>query len=74
MYSNVQENKHDLIGRDGINPSTGQLWRLSDPEIKIELKAELAAMKADPQKALQLLQDMGLLTATGRLPRRYGGR
>lgn len=56
-----------------VNPKTGRGWTLADPEIKAQTSAELAAMRADPSKAKAFLHDIGLLTATGKLARKYGG-
>ena len=59
--------------RGFVNPATGKPWRLSDPEIKAEIKAELQAMKGNRDQARQALQAIGILTPTGRLAKAYGG-
>ena len=56
-----------------INPRTGRPWTLADAEVSRELDAELEAMKKQPELARQFLQELGLITKTGRLTRRYGG-
>lgn len=61
------------LQRVGTNPRTGQPWRLTDAEVKAETNAELAKMKQDRKLAGQFLKDVGLLTATGKVSRRFGG-
>ena len=60
--------------RDGINPKTGRRWSLADPQVKPELVAELKAMKENQTLAVEFLQDVGILTPSGRLSSKYGGR
>jgi len=54
-----------------INPKTGRAWTLADPEIKTQLRQESKAMS--PAKAREFLEDVGVITATGKIARRYGG-
>lgn len=59
--------------RGWINPRTGRPWRLTDPEIKAELDAELKKWTKTPELARQYLIKHGFLTKTGKLPKKYGG-
>lgn len=47
--------------------------RLSDPEMQASVAELKKRIKADPGYGRQLLQETGILTATGRLSRRFGG-
>lgn len=52
----------------------GRIVRLSDPEVKPELDALVEDLASDPKKAKAWLQELGYLTASGNVTRRYGGR
>lgn len=48
--------------------------RLSDPEIKAQLVAEVQAMQARPALAKAFLLEVGIITPkTGKLTKRFGG-
>lgn len=56
-----------------INPKTGRVWSLTDPEVRGRVKS-LEAELRDPGKAEEFLKRSGFLTAkTGKLTKRYGG-
>lgn len=57
-----------------INPRTGSTWRISDPEMKGRVEALKEQLSADPEKAKAFLQKAGILTSSGHLSRRFGGR
>lgn len=57
-----------------INPRTGRLWRLTDDEIQPQVDALRASLVADPAKALEFLKRHKLVTPSGKVPRKYGGR
>jgi hypothetical protein len=57
-----------------INPRTGRMWLLSDDEIKPGVDALKASLAADPKKALEFLKKYKLVTPSGKVPRKYGGR
>jgi hypothetical protein len=56
-----------------INPRTGRVWQLTDAEVEPGVDA-LQASFGDKQKALEFLRKHKLVTPTGKLPRKYGGR
>lgn len=53
---------------------SGRIVRLSDPEMKPGVDAMVRELTSDPAKAKAWLQELGYLTPTGRVSRRYGGR
>jgi hypothetical protein len=53
-----------------INPRTGRMWLLTDDEVQ----PGIDALQADPQKAVEFLKKHKLLTPSGRVPKKYGGR
>lgn len=59
--------------RAPVNPRTGKPWSLADKEIRTELSDELKQMRGKPALAEQFLKDLGVLTPTGKLSKRYGG-
>ena len=50
-----------------------RVTRLTDPKVHDRL-ADLKRSLSDPVKARDFLRDVGTLTASGKLSRRYGGR
>jgi hypothetical protein len=56
-----------------INPTTGRIWRITDAGVEANVDA-LQTSLTDPQKALDFLKKHKLVTPTGKLPRKYGGR
>ena len=60
------------VVRFGLNPTTGRPWTLADAQVKTEVGAELASMNSG--LAVARLRSLGILTPTGRLPKKYGGR
>ena len=50
-----------------------RVTRLTDPKVHERLTA-LKQSLSDPVKARDFLRDVGTLTASGKLSRRYGGR
>lgn len=56
-----------------VNPKTGRLWRLTDPEVSAKVKAVQRELTKDQASAVKFLQDNGFLTPGGKLTRRYGG-
>lgn len=62
-----------LTTESPINPKTGRVWSLVDPEVQEGVEALKAELR-DPAKAEAFLKKAGFLTAkTGKLTRRYGG-
>lgn len=59
--------------RQFTNPATGQPWRLTDPEIKAELDAEIREMRRDPKLATRFLREVGIVGNNGKLTKRFGG-
>lgn len=47
--------------------------RLSDPGVREEVDAMMRELTATPEKARAFLISAGLLTRTGRVPKRFGG-
>lgn len=62
----------DSFRKSAINPRTGTVWKLTDAEVSGAVDA-LQAKLRDPKKALKFLKEQGFLTASGKLPRKYGG-
>jgi hypothetical protein len=56
-----------------VNPKTGKPYDLTDKEMKAESLRDIERMRRRPQLATQFLKDLGLLTPTGKLSRKYGG-
>lgn len=51
----------------------GRVVLLSDPEMRPAVDRLKAKIASDPQFALSLLQSAGIVTAKGKLSRRFGG-
>lgn len=71
--SDTNAEKHQLL-RDSpvINPKTGRVWRLTDPDVEPIVDA-LQASLLDPARALAFLKSKGFVTRTGKTPKKYGG-
>lgn len=61
-----------LAVQSTINPQTGRVWSLVDPEMHDRVDAAKARL-SDPSAAREFLRDAGIITPKGRLTRRYGG-
>lgn len=62
-----------LAKESPINPKTGRVWSLVDPEVQGGVDALKAELR-DPVKAEAFLKKAGFLSAkTGKLTKRYGG-
>lgn len=57
-----------------VTVAPGRIVRLSDPEVKPGLDALVEELTSDPKKAQAWLQELGYLTPSGNVTRRYGGR
>lgn len=53
--------------------TSGRVLRLSDPELKPFMDDLKQRLRTDPEFARETLKNAGLLTPTGRLPKKYGG-
>lgn len=60
------------FGDSAVNPRTGTVWKLTDAEVSGAVDALQAKLRY-PKKALKFLKEKGFLTASGKLPRKYGG-
>ncbi|MDP2034176.1 MAG: hypothetical protein Q8K29_12260 [Polaromonas sp.] len=56
----------------GVYSASGQLVRLSDPEVRADLQRRKDRLAKDPKAARELLKDLGYLTPSGRVSARYG--
>ncbi len=52
----------------------GRVVRLSDPDVKPRLKKTVAEITSSKEKSIEFLQQIGMLTSSGKLSRKYGGR
>ncbi len=68
----VAETGKLLIDSQAVNPRTGKLWRLNDPEVQPRVDKLLGTVK-NQADALEYLKQNGFLTPTGRLQKKYGG-
>lgn len=57
-----------------VSTQPGRIVRLSDPEMRGAVQAVVDDLTSDPVKAQAWLQELGYLTASGNVTRRYGGR
>jgi hypothetical protein len=73
MLARVHPDNPGLL-REAINPRTGDLWRLTDPEVAKDIEADINEMRKNPELATKFLQEVGILTKGGRLSRTFGGK
>lgn len=64
--------RDSLAKETPINPRTGRVWTLVDHEVSDQVSAVELAL-GTKEKARKFLQESGLITRTGKLPKRYGG-
>ncbi|MFK0376080.1 hypothetical protein [Pandoraea sp. NPDC090278] len=71
--STASQRKKDLYPVFGEMTSPAKNIRLSDPEAREAMAAAKAVVTASKENALRFLQSVGIVTASGRLAKRYGG-
>lgn len=55
-----------------INPKTGRVWSLADPEVEKRV-TQVRNKLQNPEKAAEFLKSAGILNSRGRLAKGYGG-
>lgn len=56
-----------------VNPRTGRVWTLADAELKGRVDALQQSVTRSAGDAEKFLKKSGLLTAGGKLTKKYGG-
>lgn len=64
--------KENSFKETPINPRTGNVWRITDIEVKNDIDV-LQASLSDPKKARQYLIKQGFINRSGGTPKKYGG-
>ena len=57
-----------------VRSASGSIVRLTDPEMQPGVEALKKRLANDPAAARQWLQDLGFLTVSGNVTKRYAGR